>query len=85
MSKKHVYKLFYNMTIVTLTFDLINPKLIGVLSSLRPISIITYESCVINSSQENERKPFFTKVNLVTLTIDLKKTRAGQNRVMLPE
>jgi len=37
---------------------------------------ITYESSVINSSQENEQKPFFTKVILVTLTLDIKNTKS---------
>ena len=32
---------------------------------------ITYESFVINSSQEIEQKPFFTKRTLVILTSDL--------------
>ena len=42
------------MTLVTLTFDLVNPKSIGFLSLPRPISMhVKYESSVINSFQDN--------------------------------
>jgi len=37
---------------------------------------ITYESSMINNSQENEWTPFFTKVTLVTLTFDLKNIKS---------
>jgi len=56
---------FTNVTVVTLPFDLVNPKSIGVLSSLRPIRTLHMKAkAVINSSQENERTLFCYKSDL---------------------
>jgi len=50
---------------------------IKILYPLRPIS--TLHLSVINSSEEKRRKPFFTSMNSVTLTVDLKhKINRGQ-------
>jgi len=63
---------------VTVPFDLVNPKSIEVLSSLSPIRTVYMK----DSSQENEGKPFFTKVTFVTLTFDLKKTKTNRGQAL---
>jgi len=58
---------FTKMTLVTLTFDLGNPKSIQVMFT-------PYETSVVNSSQDNEQKHVdivLTKVTFATLTFDL--------------
>jgi len=51
---------FFKVTLVTLTFDLLNPKSIEFLSLPRPISMhVKYESSVINTFQDNGLNQLF--------------------------
>jgi len=57
-----MFTLVLQVIIVTLTFDLVNPKSIRFLSSLIAISTLyTNERSVKNSSQENEQKHFYNR------------------------
>jgi len=70
-SQENMWKPFFTkITLVTLTFYLVNRKSIEALTKAnKPVN---YESSLINRSQENERKPilFFTNETLVTLTFN---------------
>ena len=59
-----MFTLFYKCDLCDFTLWSSEPKINKGLVRTNTNQNITYESSVINSNQENERKPFFTKVTL---------------------
>ena len=62
-----VFLVFYKVTLVTWTFDLVNTKQIGACPFWNQTACEIWNLCV-NSSQDSDRKPFFTIFHFLTKT-----------------
>ena len=71
-----MFTFFSQVTLVTFTFNLVNPKWIGVMCSTNTNQHVKYDSFVINSCHENGPKPYFTKKNHCALTSDLENPKS---------